>query len=208
NLDWRQALPIAVSKKAKESWQQWKDFYQQLPAHFEQQGVAGGVQAMCRQYLPVQQLTEEQLLKKDTILTLAKEAQADMHRFLEDTTLSVHGAAAGQPAYGIRLLTFHAAKGLEFPLVFIAGAENGITPSGRSDPDPEEARSRLDVALTRAKEALHITAAAKRVLYGKEQAQELSPFVEDIPGALREWVKIAGRQPAKSQEDEGQLLLF
>jgi superfamily I DNA/RNA helicase len=207
-LNWQEANPAAVSKKAREHFLQWKDFYKQLPAYFTQHGVGGAVQAMFRQYLPDQQLTEEQLLKKDTILTLAAASQADVHQFLEDTTLNIHTGAAVQQAYGIHLLTFHAAKGLEFPLVFIAGAEDGITPSGRKDTDPEEERRLFYVGITRAKEELHITHTAKRILYGKEQQQEISPFVKDIPAALCELVKPGNRQKEKNKTDQDQLSLF
>lgn len=163
--------------------------------------------AVCRHYLPDEQLDEAAVLKKATIVTLAKEAGPDVHGFLEDTTLSVHTSTGRQQAYGIHLLTFHAAKGLEFPVVFIAGAENGITPSGRQHADMEEERRLFYVAVTRAKEELHITHAATRNIYGKEQQQEISPFVNDMDAALRETVKpAAGKEKNKTGED--QLSLF
>lgn len=205
--DWRIHAPTAISKKAKDNFLFWKTFYEQLPDVLLQRGAGGAVQAICRQYLPDGFLKEEQLLKKATIITLAKEAQADVHQFLEDTTLSVHTTTGQQQAYGVHLLTFHAAKGLEFPVVFIAGAEKGITPSGRQDTDMEEERRLFYVALTRAKEELHITHAATRILYGKEQQQEISPFVNDISDELREAVKAAAKKE-KSKTGEDQLSLF
>lgn len=204
---WEAANPLAVSKRAAESFRQWKDFYGKLPDYFAQHGVEGAVKAIFQHYLPDSRLTEEQLLKKDTILTLAREAQADVQQFLEDTTLSICTGSGRQTAYCIHLLTFHAAKGLEFPVVFIAGAEEGIMPSARKDTDLEEERRLFYVGLTRAKEELHITYSYKRNIYGKETPQTVSSFVQEIPAPLYEVVK-GNSKPRESRDEENQLSLF
>lgn len=75
----------------------------------------------------------------------------------------------------VPILTIHASKGLEFPVVFIAGAEEGIIPF--RDADMEEERRLFYVAMTRAKEELIITHARQRFLHGTVQTQKASPFL-------------------------------
>ena len=82
------------------------------------------------------------------------------------------------------LMTVHAAKGLEFPVVFLAGMEEGLFPSPQSsgtEADLEEERRLAYVAMTRAKEELFITCCHHRMLYGRTNANEISRFVQEIP---------------------------
>ncbi len=82
------------------------------------------------------------------------------------------------------MMTMHSAKGLEFPTVFIVGAEEGIFPGTRSIGDPEEIeeeRRLCYVGMTRAKEKLYITAAKQRMLFGKTSCNSISRFVKEIP---------------------------
>ncbi|GAB6184098.1 UvrD-helicase domain-containing protein [Thermodesulfovibrio hydrogeniphilus] len=84
----------------------------------------------------------------------------------------------------VSLLTLHSVKGLEFPIVFIAGCEEGILPYFKALDDPqelEEERRLFYVGMTRAKDILFITSAKQRKLYSKTQNQEPSSFVKDIP---------------------------
>ncbi|MCX7988648.1 MAG: UvrD-helicase domain-containing protein [Thermodesulfovibrio sp.] len=84
----------------------------------------------------------------------------------------------------VSLLTLHAAKGLEFPVVFIAGCEEGILPYFKAKEDPfeiQEERRLFYVGMTRAKNMLFLTAAKNRKLYSKIQIQEPSSFIKDIP---------------------------
>lgn len=206
NLHWRNAIPSSVSKQSKTAFLQWKRFYDEIPDLLGKSGVRGMVQEILSRYLPDGKLTDEQLLKKETILTLAGEAGKDVQRFLEDTTLNMYTGTGRQQAYGIHLLTFHAAKGLEFPVVFIAGAEEGIIPSGRSD--GEEERRLFYVGLTRAKDELYITYSNMRKIYGKESQQRPSEFVNEIPAVLMEEIKQVGRSREKTRDGESQLSLF
>jgi ATP-dependent DNA helicase UvrD/PcrA len=83
----------------------------------------------------------------------------------------------------VALMTMHAAKGLEFPVVFIAGCENGLLPFQPFDgdiSDIQEERRLFYVAMTRAKERLYITFAKKRKRFGKIEKRTLSPFVRQI----------------------------
>ena len=87
----------------------------------------------------------------------------------------------------VMLMTLHAAKGLEFPLVFLAGCEEGIFPHNRSLADPEEMeeeRRLAYVGITRAREVLHVSHAESRSLYGNTQYNPPSRFLEEIPDEL------------------------
>ena len=89
----------------------------------------------------------------------------------------------------VTLMTVHSAKGLEFPLVFIAGLEDGLFPHSRSTTDPaelEEERRLAYVAMTRAERYLYVTHAMKRRVYGEELASEPSQFLNEMPIDLLE----------------------
>jgi len=84
----------------------------------------------------------------------------------------------------VTLMTIHSAKGLEFPLVFIVGLEDGLFPHSRSATDPaelEEERRLAYVAMTRAERFLYVTHAMKRRVYGEELASEPSQFLNEMP---------------------------
>jgi DNA helicase-2/ATP-dependent DNA helicase PcrA len=92
----------------------------------------------------------------------------------------------------VTLMTVHTAKGLEFPVVFIAGLEDAIFPHVSSIADPqgmEEERRLAYVAITRARERLYMTHAMRRSLYGRTQQNLPSRFLEEVPG---EFVKATG----------------
>jgi DNA helicase-2/ATP-dependent DNA helicase PcrA len=107
-------------------------------------------------------------------------------------------------AQRVKLLTLHAAKGLEFLYVFIAGCESGLLPlepEGREPGDPEEERRLFYVGLTRAQSQVFLTRARSRTLWGKRRRTRLSPLVEVI-GPLRLFQKTGqGRR-------RGQRVLF
>jgi DNA helicase-2/ATP-dependent DNA helicase PcrA len=87
----------------------------------------------------------------------------------------------------VNLLTLHAAKGLEFPVVFIAGLEEGIFPSVRAvedDDDVEEERRLCYVGMTRARERLYLTGAARRRLFGQDRLSRFSRFAHELPSAV------------------------
>ena len=94
----------------------------------------------------------------------------------------------------VTLMTMHAAKGLEFPVVFTVGMEEGVFPGFRSigeEEELEEDRRLCYVALTRAKEKLYLTCAAQRLLFGRTSANLPSRFVKEIP---EDRVEFTGRQ--------------
>jgi len=84
----------------------------------------------------------------------------------------------------VTLMTAHSAKGLEFPVIFIVGLEDGLFPHSRSATDPaelEEERRLAYVAMTRAERYLYVTHAMKRRVYGEELASEPSQFLNEMP---------------------------
>jgi DNA helicase II / ATP-dependent DNA helicase PcrA len=89
----------------------------------------------------------------------------------------------------VTLMTAHSAKGLEFPVVFVVGLEDGLFPHSRSATDRaelEEERRLAYVAMTRAERFLYVTHAMKRRVYGEELASEPSPFLNEMPIDLLE----------------------
>jgi DNA helicase-2/ATP-dependent DNA helicase PcrA len=85
------------------------------------------------------------------------------------------------------MMTMHAAKGLEFPVVIVAGMEEGLFPHSRSSEDEdevEEERRLCYVGLTRARERLILTGAARRRVFGDYQSTEPSRFLDEIPAEL------------------------
>jgi len=111
----------------------------------------------------------------------------------------------------ISLLTLHAAKGLEFKVVFIIGCEEGLAPLSLPGfaTDTEEERRLFYVGMTRAKEQLHLVRANRRTLFGKNLENSPSPFLKDIEAQLKEyeaWQAPARKTSAKA--DDNQLSLF
>lgn len=92
----------------------------------------------------------------------------------------------------VSLMTLHSAKGLEFPVVFVTGVEEGILPYFKAIDDPgemQEERRLFYVGMTRAKDILCLTAVKKRRLYSKIQEQEPSRFLRDIPKECCNWIE-------------------
>jgi len=105
--------------------------------------------------------------------------------FLEEVALVSDQDELIEEADRVTLLTLHAAKGLEFPVVFLVGLEENIFPHSRSLEDPdqlEEERRLMYVGVTRAKDRLYAVRAFRRMLYGRGQVNEPSRFLKDIPG--------------------------
>ena len=102
--------------------------------------------------------------------------------FLEEISLVADVDKYDETADAVVLMTVHAAKGLEFPIVFLAGMEDGIFPSQQNIGEPaemSEERRLAYVAITRAKEMLYITHARNRMMYGKTTYNQLSRFIKD-----------------------------
>lgn len=110
--------------------------------------------------------------------------------FLADLALVSDQDDVDEQAPAVTLMTLHAAKGLEFPVVFLVGMEEGIFPLSRAimeDDELEEERRLAYVGITRAKKKLYLTNAFSRLLYGRIQRNAPSRFVEEIDPDLLEF---------------------
>jgi len=139
---------------------------------------------------------------------LAQSCAFDPARFADTLALASEADFFDPRADRVSLLTIHAAKGLEFPVVFIAGLEDGILPLifGASDPVTlAEERRLLYVGITRAKDRLLLSRADRRMLRGKVREQAPSRFLADIERELLRQQK--SELPRKRPEDR-QLSLF
>ena len=99
----------------------------------------------------------------------------------------------------ITLMTVHTAKGLEFPVVFVTGMEDGTFPHTRSlaeETELAEERRLAYVALTRARERLYLTRAAVRSAWGAANAMPASRFLDDVPGETIDWKRLASSMEA------------
>jgi DNA helicase-2/ATP-dependent DNA helicase PcrA len=109
--------------------------------------------------------------------------------FLAYTSLEAGDLQVDTQQAAVQLMTIHAAKGLEYPVVFICGLEEGLFPHHFSAEDPlklEEERRLCYVGITRAMQQLYITYAQRRRLFGNEEARRVSRFVREIPSDLVE----------------------
>src|SRR5262249_19065870 len=112
---------------------------------------------------------------------------AQLADFLEQVALVSDQDTLAEEGQATTLLTLHAAKGLEFPVVFIVGLDEGILPHQRSFDDPEsmhEERRLMYVGMTRAKDRLYLLRAFRRSAYGDSGPAEASRFFDDIPEHL------------------------
>ena len=145
----------------------------------------------------------------DGLLSVAKSFDDRTDAFLAHLALFTDTDAYDKRAEKVSLLTLHAAKGLEFPVVFVVGCDAGYLPyQGKSDRkiDIEEERRLFYVAMTRAKKRLYLTRAKQRRVFGEMRTMEISPFVHDIEQRLRSHETLKYRKAKKSGHK--QLCLF
>jgi superfamily I DNA/RNA helicase len=144
----------------------------------------------------------------------------DLHSFLRGLVLAQEGdwerpgAKAGPEA--VTLMTLHAAKGLEFPVVFIVGVEQGLIPltergeesRGGGGPDPEEERRLFYVGLTRAQEAVVLVSCRTRTRQGSRVPTRPSPFLTELPEECLERREVEAAGPTAPRRSFQQLRLF
>jgi superfamily I DNA/RNA helicase len=136
------------------------------------------------------------LAAAEVLAPLARRCGTDPGRFATEVALGAEVDALDPRADAVTLLTMHAAKGLEYEVVFVAGCEDGLlplrTPGGGMLPgtDPGEERRLLFVAMTRARSRLLISYAARRTRRGETAPAGASPFLQAVGQLLA-----AGRVP-------------
>ena len=115
--------------------------------------------------------------------------------FLESVSLVADVDALNEGGEAVTLMTLHSAKGLEFPVVFLLGLEEGVFPHSRSlnsDSELEEERRLCYVGMTRAREELHLVHAHRRTQYGQPNFNRRSRFVDDIPTDILDTISHSG----------------
>ena len=135
--------------------------------------------------------TEEGEMRWENIEELKSVATKSdsLEEFLENVALVADIDNYDRAADAITLMTLHNAKGLEFPIVFMVGMEEGLFPHARSMMKPaelEEERRLCYVGMTRARKRLYLTYASARMIYGATSANSPSRFLADIPQELTE----------------------
>jgi superfamily I DNA/RNA helicase len=142
------------------------------------------------------------------LLTLSEDYGDNIAEFLASAALDTDTDAYLPLAEKVALMTMHAAKGLEFAVVFIAGCENNLIPLNRQGAEPAdmaEERRLFYVAMTRAMERLYLTRTKKRSVYGKLLPRSPCPFVADIENRLK---KDDSPKVKKKAAGQKQLKLF
>ena len=135
--------------------------------------------------------------------------EPNLEEFLAQVALIADVDTANFEDDRVTLMTLHAAKGLEFPHVFMTGMEEGIFPHARTlmnENEVEEERRACYVGITRAEKKLYLSYAYSRTLYGRESANSPSRFIEEIPENLMEETKgedIFEARPIKSVSNYG-----
>lgn len=140
-------------------------------------------------------LAEERRQNIDELISSAE--GKNIQEFIDKASLLTNLDHASEGNY-ISLMTLHNAKGLEFPVVFVTGLEEGLLPyfkaNGNEDEIAEERRL-FYVGMTRAKDFLVLSGARKRRLYAKLQEQEPSRFLQDIPKTCCNWTEKVSEPP-------------
>ena len=146
----------------------------------------------------------------EEFLTVAiefEEQSADntLSEFLNNITLSSDIDGMEDQEDSVTLMTLHSAKGLEFPVVFLVGMEEGIFPGYKSIGEPlalEEERRLFYVGITRAKQYLYLTCAKHRTIFGSTSYNQISRFVKEIPDELLEgYAEVVENKSSNSNEE-------
>jgi superfamily I DNA/RNA helicase len=145
----------------------------------------------------------------DLLMPLAHKIGDDLPRFLQEIATGAEVDALDPRAEAVNLLTLHAAKGLEFPVVFLVGCEDGLLPlrwpgTAPDKDDIAEERRLFFVGLTRAQDRLYVTHSARRFRHGSEREQSPTPFLDAIDSGLFE--RLGDAVPARPKDRQLRLL--
>lgn len=152
---------------------------------------------------------ENRIENLEEFLTVAvqfeeEEADNDLSTFLEGITLSSDIDGMDEEEESVTLMTLHSAKGLEFPVVFLVGMEEGISPGYKSIGEPkelEEERRLCYVGITRAKNNLYLTCSRQRTMFGSTSCNPVSRFVKEIPENMLEGANEIDSEPENKFKD-------
>lgn len=191
-----------LPKAAGENYRKFQELMQKIREQIENKNPSNVVRFVIKESGLEESLSEkgsdeeERLLNIRELASIAsrydgKGGMLGIEEFLTNASLqSDQDELTGAPE-GVKLMTVHAAKGLEFEYVFITGLEDGLFPherilAGPKNEDDEEERRLFYVALTRAKKKLFLSYSQMRTLFGNKQVNVPSEFIYDIPESLME----------------------
>jgi superfamily I DNA/RNA helicase len=208
------ALPL----ESLRAFEQFIDFFEDLKSHSGDRGLADTLKRIWK-WFSKEETDTDTLLRGEALMQMAKEYESNIGGFLRRIALSPFESEGPFKTERVSLLTFHAAKGLEFPVVYVVGAEEGTCPISGSDSRKEdslekdswnknsleEGRRLFYVALTRAKDRLYITSCARRRVFGTWKEMNPSRFLDELPD---ESTEILTTKIKPSKESEQQLTLF
>ncbi|OGM24783.1 hypothetical protein A2715_03390 [Candidatus Woesebacteria bacterium RIFCSPHIGHO2_01_FULL_39_32] len=197
-----------IEKLGKRQYEKFKEFSKELNPNLENITTLDLMDTVLQKvdYLSkYQRETEENIVRLENIKELRSVATEfpNINDFLENVALieaeqdesgKIQATSYKLPATNnkVTLMTLHAAKGLEFPIIFIVGMEEGLFPHSRSLFDMkelEEERRLAYVGITRAKDILYLTYANRRLFFGQRTSNPPSRFIIDIPEDLLEGVE-------------------
>ncbi len=155
---------------------------------------------------------EEEVLKGLNDEEVDSKKKDLLSAFLERSSLQTDVDTGFVPSV-VRLMTLHGSKGLEFPVVFMVGMEEGLFPSVQpwedtQEDDLEEERRLCYVGMTRAREKLYLLTAAVRRIWGKTSYQEPARFLNEIPGKYIDLRNLSPRPNRTQQDDYGRTTRF
>ncbi|MEV0004407.1 UvrD-helicase domain-containing protein [Micromonospora sp. NPDC050980] len=145
----------------------------------------------------------------DLLTPLARRCDDDLGSFLSQLATGAEVDALDPRAEAVTLLTLHAAKGLEFPVVFLVGAEDGLLPLRWPGTEPDEdavaeERRLFFVGLTRAQDRLYVSHAARRSRHGTERETRPTPFLDVIDPALFD--RLGATEPRRPRDHQLRLM--
>lgn len=197
-----------ITSGSLQAFDDFIDFFQDIESHTEERGLVDTLRRIW-EWFSMEETDTDTLLRCEALLQMAKEYESNIGGFLRRIALSPFESEGPLKTERVSLLTFHAAKGLEFPVVFVVGAEEGICPISGDDSlekdSMEEERRLFYVALTRAKDRLYITSCARRRVFGTWRKMVPSRFLDELPTETTEILTIKSKP---NKESEQQLLLF
>ncbi|MCA9350118.1 UvrD-helicase domain-containing protein [Candidatus Saccharibacteria bacterium] len=181
---------ISLTPKAKQAFSNFNDIIKSFRLASEETTVSVLLESLIKRLGYLKYLDDGSIQSENRVenvkelLSVAKAySEYGLSSFLEEIALVSDLDGLNDTHNSVTLMTMHAAKGLEFPVVFIPGMEESLFPHSRAlydQSEMEEERRLCYVAMTRAKEELYLVTAYSRILYGAVQANPPSRFLSDI----------------------------
>lgn len=217
NLTLYQALgeadKINLSPRAKKMVSQFVELIEKLMFLKDKKSLSALIRAIWKETGYIKELEAERTIQAqarrdnlEELISTVKQyetatAAEDIGAFLQQISLVTPAEVAEGEEDGVRLMTLHSAKGLEFSNVFIVGLEEGIFPHSRSLAEKEqleEERRLCYVGMTRARERVYLSYAFSRMIYGRRLVSEPSRFLSEIPDDYQKNAPRVGKSKAES----------